>query len=252
MTRLAMAWFWSRASARFACSSAASSSPRPSSDSARAARASTSVPSISRARRRWGAGLGVELLAVVGEPERDEGEGAVRLELARLLEGHGPARHVAGLHERDAEQVLVLHDRGHHPRQGLEGPGRDHRGPGGQRHARLGAQDLLGVRGQLPRPLQDVEGPPRVADAGLDPREAQQRLHRPVLLGQLPVELRRLHDPPLGELRPRPLQARLELELPLSRGPCRPVARPGRQRRRPRPGPVRPGRRRSRRPGRVS
>ena len=151
-TRWAVASFGDARSARRASRSAASSSPSEASASASAAMVGGESGSSSRLRGERRLRLGELLAAVQREAERGERQRPVPVRSDRRACRASVARtHVAGRHQRDAEQVVVLRDVGTHAGQGVERAGRRHGQPGAERDLRERAQHFFRVRRQRAR-----------------------------------------------------------------------------------------------------
>ena len=180
------------------------------------------------------AGLGVELLAVEGEPERHQGEAAIGLERQRVLQRErrrspcrrpASARHPAGSGTRTVEGSM----RASGSSERIAVTGRR----AGQRHAARGASTSSEL-GASARALRErVERPARLAALGLEARQAEQRSHR-VAIARGRVEPGRLVD----ALRREGLVGLLQRDGRRERGrlrrlrSCRRLRRRGRRRRR--------------------
>src|SRR5207248_7714308 len=101
--------------------------------------------------------IGVLLAVVQRETERDEGERSIGLDALGGLQRIDGRRHVADLHQRDAEQVLVLRHGRADARQRIERRDGGQRQLDAERELRERAQHLLRVRRERERTLKRLD-----------------------------------------------------------------------------------------------
>ena len=118
--------------------------------------------------------IGVLLAIVLGEAERHQRQRPFGLEPIRLLQRFDRRGHVAALHQRDAEQVVILRDGRAHARQGIERRDRGREHPRRERHLRERAEDFFGIGREDARAPQRFERARAVAALHLTARRLQQ------------------------------------------------------------------------------
>jgi hypothetical protein len=165
-------------------------------------------------------GLRVLLPVVEGQAQGDERQGPARLQPLGLFQGLDRGHHITHLHQRDAAEVMVLGDRRVHPGQRLERGGGRHGNPRSQGDLGVGAQQLLGVRGQRESALEGRQGARGVLLTGLQAGQGEHRLHRLEAVGRGAQQARGLRPVALALLDARQLEGQLRRQGTQLGGPA--------------------------------